>query len=210
MCACGDAQCALGGDHRERGIACNRARMPHGDVEKLVGLAQFRNETCRERPRGIDRLAGQDHLRRQRGADHRGQPLRAAAAGQAADADLGQGEARANGRDPQVAGECKLEPTAEGQAVDGGNYRLAELVERLDDPRTLRIGGGRGAEVAARTECAAGACKHHHAHGRIGIESGEGRGQCRAHLVIDGVAFVRAVERDKRHRVLDVNGDRAQ
>ena len=70
----------------------------------------------------------------------RGQPLRAAAAGQAADADLGQGEARASGRDPQVAGECKLEPTAEGQAVDGGNHRLAELVERLDDARPLRIG----------------------------------------------------------------------
>ena len=72
------------------------------------------------------------------------QPLRAAAAGQAADADLGQGEARAGGGDPQVAGERELEPAAEGQAVDGGNHRLAELVERLDDARTLRIGRGRG------------------------------------------------------------------
>ena len=177
---------------------------------KLVGLAQFRNETCRERPRGIDRLAGQDHLRGERGTDHRGQPLRAAAAGQAADADLGQGEARAGRRDPQVAGERKLEPATEGQAVDGGNHRLAELVERLDDARTLRIGRRRGAEVAARAERTAGACKHHHAHGWIGIESGEGRGQFRAHVVVDGVALVRPVERDPRDCILDVNGDRAQ
>ena len=71
-------------------------------------------------------------------------------------------------------------------------------------------GGAEAAEVAARAERAAGAGKHHHANGRIGVESGEGRGQFRAHVVVDGVALVRPVERDPRDRVLDVNCDRAQ
>ena len=130
--------------------------------------------------------------------------------GQAADADLGQGEARAGGGNPQVAGESELKPATEGQAVDGGNHRLAELVERLDDARPLRIGRRRGGQVAARAERAAGTGKHHDANGRIGVESSEGCSQFRTHVVVDGVTLVRPVEHDPRDRILDVNRDRAQ
>ena len=73
----------------------------------------------------IDRLAGQDHARRERRPDHRREALRAAAARHAADAHLRQREARGGHGDADVAGERDFEPAAIGETVDRRDDRLA-------------------------------------------------------------------------------------
>ena len=202
-------QRTLGGDHRERSVACMVRACA---IAVSMSLSGSHNSVTR--PAASARAAsmgspGQDHLRGERGTDDGGKPLRTAATGQAADADLGQGEARAGSGNPQVAGESELEPATEGQAVDGGNHRLAELVQRLDDARPLRIGRRRGgrsppaqnalpAPVSTTTRTDGSASK------------GRRPGQFRAHVIVDGVTLVRPGERDPGDRILDVNCDRAQ
>src|SRR5208282_5229771 len=53
--------------------------------------------------------------------------LDAARIGNDAEADLGQRECGALGRDDQIAGERKLKSAAEGEAIDRRNDRLVEF-----------------------------------------------------------------------------------
>ena len=82
---------------------------------------------------GPDRAAFQHHRQRGHGAHQARQALRAAGAGHQADLGLDQAEldARIVGDDAVVAGEADLQPAAQRQAVDGGDERLAALL----DPR---------------------------------------------------------------------------
>lgn len=85
---------------------------------ELVGLLR------RNAPRG------QDELLRARGPDEPRQPLRAAAAGDDAEADLGQAELHPARGVAEVAGERELEPAAEGEPAERGDRRLRQLLQR--------------------------------------------------------------------------------
>jgi hypothetical protein len=69
---------------------------------------------------------------------------------------------------------------------------------------------GSGDEIPTCAERGAGARQHRDADRCISIESREGGSHFQAHLVVDGVALVRPVERDPRHGVIDRDFDRAQ
>jgi hypothetical protein len=65
-------------------------------------------------------------------------------------------------------------------------------------------------KIGTGAEGGAGAGEHHHADFRLRAEPLQGRGHLHAHLVVDGVALVRPIEREERHGVLDADVDRAQ
>ena len=109
------------------------------------------------------------------GPDQPGQPLRAAAAGDDAEQDLGLAEHRPLRRHPVVAGQRQLAPAAEGVAGDGGDDEAGDVghgrqgvVDGGGDARPL-VGAAELADVGAGGEdpLAAG---HHHGAGRVGRE----------------------------------------
>ena len=77
-------------------------------------------------------------------ADEARQPLRAAAAGDQAELDLGLPELGVLRRDPDVAGHRQLEPAAQAVAVDRGDDRCAAGVhprgQLLDPARRTGLG----------------------------------------------------------------------
>ena len=98
---------------------------------------------------GFERIAGQDRVHRRFRTDQSRQALRAAAARQQADLDLGQAHRRARRRDAIVAGERELESAAECGAVDRRDDRLRALFDvSAGRPLRLFIGTGRLAEIA--------------------------------------------------------------
>src|SRR4051794_21005790 len=87
----------------------------------------------RARRGGVEPLAEQHDPLRPRRADERGEPVRAAAARQDPDADLGQAERRARLGDAEVARERELEPAAQAPAGDRGDRRDGEGGDALVD-----------------------------------------------------------------------------
>src|SRR6266540_6308003 len=77
-----------------------------------------------ERFRGRHAHPGQDHLERLAAPHEAGESLRAAAARNDREVDLGQPELRILRGDPDVAGQRELEPAAQREAADGGDDRL--------------------------------------------------------------------------------------
>ena len=75
-------------------------------------------------------------------------PLRAAAAREDPELDLGKAEARLVARDAQVARERELEAAAEGEAFDGGDHRPRESTPSASKRAT--DGGGDAARRRAR------------------------------------------------------------
>ena len=97
-----------------------------------------------------DLISLEQKLQRVGGRQHASKALRAAAAREQPDLDLGQPDAGLGivRRDPVMTGEAKLEPAAERGAVDGGGPRLAagfeppeqerEVADLLEQPRGRR------------------------------------------------------------------------
>src|SRR5436190_698331 len=80
-----------------------------------------------------DRLPTEDHEPRASGSDDACESLRAAAAGQDADADLGQADARVLRRDADVARECDLQSAAHAEAMDRDDDRLRESFDAVGE-----------------------------------------------------------------------------
>ena len=77
------------------------------------------DEADAERFGGRHAHARQDHLERLAAADEARQPLRASAARDDGEVDLGQSQVRVLGGDPDVAGQRELEAAAQREAADG-------------------------------------------------------------------------------------------
>ena len=110
-----------------------------------IALGDLVDDAVRKRFRRPDRLAGDDHLQRLLRSDQARQALRAAGAGQEAELDLGQADARRRGSDPEMAGERQLEAAAERGAVQGRDDRLRHRLDRGDD-----LARGSGPAAACR------------------------------------------------------------
>ena len=90
------------------------------------------------------RAAGEDHLQRLAAPDHARQPLRAAAAGDDGEVDLGQAQARVRRSDADVAGQRQLQAATEAVAADGRDDRLPAAVHRaaeVEPPAALAEDG---------------------------------------------------------------------
>ena len=123
-----------------------------------------------------DHLAGQDEPQRASLADEPRQPLRAAAARDESQGDLGLAEFGGLDRDPERAGHGRLAAAAQRKAVDGCNHRLAEILDEIEHalPEAAGLLGLEGrdvrelADVGAGNEClVAGARQDDAAHRRI-------------------------------------------
>src|SRR6185369_10251369 len=90
----------------------------HRTVDERLGLDDLVDEADGRGLVRADHLSGEDQLHRLALADEPGQPLRAAAAGDDAEVDLGLPELRLLRGDPDVTRERELAPAAEAEAVD--------------------------------------------------------------------------------------------
>src|SRR3989449_3173985 len=132
-------------DDREdvRRLRRERARDPRGPVEDLGGPDRLLHQTpLRGAPSG-DGLPAEDHEPRAPGSDGAWESLRAAAAGQDADADLGQADARVLGRDADVARQRDLQPATHTEAMDRDDERLRkgfDAVGEALDTLPARVG----------------------------------------------------------------------
>ena len=89
-----------------------------------------------QRGRGVDHVAGEDHLHRAAFADQARQALRAAAAAHDAEIDLGLGKSRVLARHADVARQRELVAAAETEAVDHRDHGFWKCVDRIEK-RTL-------------------------------------------------------------------------
>ena len=155
--------------------------------------------------------AGEEHLERDPAREETGEPLGAAGAGEEAELDLGDAEARVVGRHPEVAREGELEPAAERGAVDRGDRRLRVLLEPVEDvgerahePREAggAVEPGQLADVGAGAERPPLAGDHERAHAVVGLEVDQ-RGVERGEGVgADRVETIGPAQRDDRDRAL--------
>ena len=170
------------------------------------------------RRRGVDGVAPEIEKVRASGADEPRQPLRAAAARDQAELDLGLAELRVVGADPDVAAHRELEAAAEAVAVDRGDEgrvgRVHAVAERMQSAggATLVAAGlaqrrelldvGTGDEGAL-----AGASQHDRARALVAVEPVELRfelGQERSRELVHG----RVVDRDERDGALVLGADK--
>src|SRR5436309_10651535 len=106
---------------RMRRLRPERARDRRGRVENLGGSDRLLDQSPLRGAASGDRLAAEDHEPRTPGSDGSRQSLRAAAARQDAEAELGQADARILGRDPHVARKRDLARATHADAVDRGD-----------------------------------------------------------------------------------------
>ena len=168
--------------------------------------------------RGCHRSAGHDRLQRVGDTDQSRQPLRAACAGQHAERDFRQPDHRGGYGDAVVAAQGELESAAEGGAMDRGDHRLAERLDRGNHVVQVRIGNVAGIElgdVGACDECPSGALQNDCLDGGIGLRDGErilesaphaaGKGVDRRIVDDDHADLVLLLQRyDCAHRVLPI------
>src|SRR4051812_44251105 len=170
------------------------AGQPLGDRRAIGDLAGDRQRGLEQLPRGDAAgreacrnglLTGQtpppqDHLHRHRLPDRPNEPLRAARAGDDAEARLGQAEARIVGRDDDVARERELAAAAEHPALAGCHGRRRALLQRLPQ---------RGATTRQELDA-------RHARELVDVGAGrEGRALAADHDRADRRVCVEAVER---------------
>src|SRR6202030_3069432 len=80
-----------------------------------------------------DHLSRQNELQGTTLADQPRQSLRSAAARNESERDLGLAKFRGLYRDPDGAGHRRLATAAECKAIDGGDYRLADVLDEIED-----------------------------------------------------------------------------
>src|SRR6266404_1955856 len=154
---------------------------------------------------GVDHLARQDEPQGPPLADQTRQPLRAAAARDESQGDLGLAEFGGLDRDPEGAGHGRLAAAAQRKAVDRCEHRLAKILDEIEhalpeaagllglDGRHIRKLG----DVGTGNEClGAGARQDDAAHRRIVPGILEGLPQVRPRRGIEGVEDLRAIDRD--------------
>ena len=109
--------------------------------EQLAGRHDLVHQAQLLRFRGGDVAAFEQERQRLRHADQARHALRAAAARQQADLDLGQADEglRVVGHDAVMAGEAQLEAAAEREAVDRGDERLAAGLDPAQQAAAGRV-----------------------------------------------------------------------
>ena len=192
-----------------------------GDVPQDGRVDQLVHDSQPERLLGGLDFAGEDDVERRARADQPGQALAAPRARE--DAELHFGEPQLGlgvvGRDTVVTRERELEPAAEARSVNAHGDRLGEAghaVEQLLPVGGEPLGFGRRGEadelldVRAGDEIVALAREERdRLHGAVAFERREGR----EHVVLHGAGdlvdrLVLQVERDDRHRVGELPGER--
>ena len=177
---------------------------------------------------GGHELPGQEHALREEWA---AQPLGMADAAEHTDVDLGQGEARLGRRDDEIARRDDRHAGADALAVHLGDHREPALVDRIEAvARAMRPGStwsraspcgapssGRPSGRCRRGESCRSTppqnsfdvrrrAQHDHRCLPAGTQRLHRRGDLLERLVGEGI-HRRAVERDHRHPVLDVDAD---
>ena len=167
-----------------------------------VAIDYFVDQADRERLSAVDRLTAGDHLKRLLDADQPRQTLGTAGAGQQAELDLGQAEARRGDADPEMAGQRDLQAAAECRAVDRRDHRLGAILDPVQhsmQPGLARRLAELG-DVGAGDEGPAGAMDHDRPDRRIGLRRRDAVRQALAHAL---------AQRVDRRVVDDQDGDRA-
>ena len=127
---------ATGGLRRQRGRErrdfCAQVRRGHDPIDEAEPIRLL----------GADLLSGQKELEGPACANQAREALRAAVTGDEPEVDLGLAELRGIGRNAERAGHRELAPAAERVAVDRGNGRLAQMLDRGRTP------AGRGSQCS--------------------------------------------------------------
>ncbi|SVK53866.1 Uncharacterised protein [Acinetobacter baumannii] len=161
-----------------------------------------------QRGAGVDGFAGQHHLAGARLADAADQALGASGPRHQAEGDLRQAEAGAFAADNEVAGQRQLAAGAQGIAVHRRQQRLAELRQPLPQLRTAIRQRGRQilplqlVQIGPGGEETRRAGDHHGAHAAVGIGLLQQKHQLLQARGAQGVARLRAVQRQRDHAVL--------
>ena len=102
-------------------------------LAQLIGLHHRIDRTHAERRRGILMLSGGDPLHAVVGADHPGEPDRAAEAGNDAQLDFGEADLGRAGHDAVVRRERQLQAAAQDIAVDRGDGGKQQVFDGIED-----------------------------------------------------------------------------
>jgi hypothetical protein len=141
-------------------------------------------------------------------ADELRQKIGAAVIGEQADFGKILAEGGAIHGETDVAGESEIHAGAGGRAVDGGDHGLGHGADIHDGLHAgaedgAELGGiatlaalANGAQIAAGTECAAGAGEDDDVDGRIARDADESRVESGGELVIEGVEAVGAIHHE--------------
>ena len=174
------------GEDRAVGLGCSELRVVVAQLAQRALLGQhfsgkgfaarrrtfddLLDQAVLERFRRRDRIAADDHLHREFGADRARQALGAAGARQQAELHFGQPEPRLLGGDAVVACQSDFETAAERGAVNGGNDRFRRVLHRdqhFGQAGRLRRLAEFG-DVGASNEGAAAAGQHDRLYFRVG------------------------------------------
>ncbi|MNN26313.1 hypothetical protein D3C81_1398150 [compost metagenome] len=139
------------------------------------------------------------------------QHRRAARAGENAEVRMGVAQLRARGGEDEIAGHHGFEPARQRQPVHGGNDRLGEGAQRVDEcdhhVEEVRLAGhrrlGHFGQVGPGAEGTTVAGEHHHAHGAVVAPGIELRGHGGGHLSVQAVHGGRAVHRQPADGAFD-------
>jgi hypothetical protein len=151
------------------------------------------------------RFGQPQQLQRQRARQRLREVVGATAVGREAGAPIRHREARARGRDHQVAGQHQRTTTARCVPFDGGDHRLGEFAQRLHESvKAIDVGahlidwalarGREAIQITSGAEVRTVAAQHHAAQRRIVVERGE-------HLDSGGIDLRR--QRVARGRISD-------
>ncbi|MNZ85040.1 hypothetical protein D3C78_1038160 [compost metagenome] len=123
---------------------------------------------------------------------------------------MGIAEARALGGDDQVAAQYGFQAAGQGQAVDGGDDRLGEhpqgIEEGDDSVEQVFLAWQRGAtglEVGTGAERRAGGGQHHHADLVVVFPGVQAGGHGLQHFTVQGIHGLRPGQGDPTHLALD-------
>ncbi|MNZ90168.1 hypothetical protein D3C78_1091220 [compost metagenome] len=166
------------------GVGAGLAQQRVGRGGQTVDQTQF------EGTLGTQRLAGEDRFQGGFGADQARQALGAAGAGEQAQGDFRETEARLGLADTVAAGQGQLQTAAEGEAADGRDHGLAaagQLDEQLGQGRGVEGGAAELGDVGAGAERQVVSVDDHRPDRRIGAGLAEGRLQLLAQGKAEGI-----------------------
>src|SRR3954451_10067785 len=197
---------------RERPVLRDRACELERGLERAAVVGEPVHEPELVAAFGGDRVAGQGELHRRALRDPPRQPQQRAAGGDQRPLHLGDPELRGTAGHDQVARERDLEPARDREPLDGGYQRLPRRA--LRDAREAAVADVRRLAIHVRLQAHAGAeasaraGEHADAETVVGVELVEPGGDPLGQGPVDGVAGVRAVERDDLDAAvaLDENG----
>jgi hypothetical protein len=131
-------------------------------LEQLLPVHDAVQHTEPEGLIGAEPTGAEDEIDRGLRAGDPHHPLDAAAAGQDAPVELGQGELDVGSPDPTVACQSEFQPTAESETVERGDEGRGGSLDRGEQHGQLRFGDRSGelADVGTRDERAAPADDH--------------------------------------------------